>query len=165
MKLMQSAGAVQLSQRWAQLGSRERRMVAVAAALVGVALVWLLVLAPALRTLQQAPQQHAQLDAQLERMQQMSQQAKALQAMPKLGYDDALKALQASVAQHLGAGSGVSANAERVSVTLKAVKPEALAQWLVQARNNARAAVTEMRLTQTPSGWDGVVVLALPARQ
>jgi general secretion pathway protein M len=164
MKLWQSATALQLRARWAQLATRERRMVAVAAMLVGLALLWWVALGPALRTLRTAPEQHAQLDEQLGRMQQWSQQAKGLQAMPKLGYDEALKALQTSVTQHLGAGSSVNASAERVSVTLKAVKPEALAQWLVQARSNARAAVTDMRLTQTTSGWDGVVVVALPAR-
>jgi general secretion pathway protein M len=164
MTRMPSPGLQGLRARWAQMAPREQRMVTIAAAVVGLALLWMLALAPALRVLRQAPQQHAELDAQLGRMQQLGVQAKSLQAMPQLGYDEALKALQASVFQHLGAGSAVNANAERVSVTLKAVKPEALAQWLVQARSNARAVVTDMRLVQTASGWDGSVVVALPAR-
>jgi len=41
----------QLRARWAALELRERRMVAIAAALVALALLWWVALAPALRTL------------------------------------------------------------------------------------------------------------------
>ncbi len=162
MKLLQTLNP--LKARWAQMASRERRMVAAALAVVGLALVWAVALAPALRVLGQSRAQHAQLDAEREQLQQLAAQAKTLQGMPKLGFDEALRALQASTAEHLGAGSQVNASGDRVSVTLKAVQPQALAQWLVQARSNARALATDMRLTQTPGGWDGVVVMALPAR-
>jgi general secretion pathway protein M len=150
--------------RWQALGGRERNLVATALGVVGLALLWWVMLAPALRVVRTAPEQHRALDAQREQMLALSAQAKAFQAQPKLGYDEALKALQASVTQQLGGAGQINVAGERVSVTLKGVRPEALAQWLVQSRSNARALATEMRLTKSASGWDGTVVLSLPAR-
>ena len=54
---------------------------------------------------------------------------------------------------------------ERVTVTLAGTPPDALAQWLGQARVNARALPGEARLTRNASGaWDGTLVLSLPPR-
>jgi general secretion pathway protein M len=150
--------------RWQALGSRERNLVAMALGVVGLALLWWVMLAPALRVVRTAPEQHRALDAQREQMLALSAQAKAFQSQPKLGYDEALKALQASVTQQLNGAGQVNVAGERVSVTLKGVRPDALAQWLVQSRSNARALATEMRLTKSAAGWDGTVVLSLPAR-
>jgi len=58
----------QLRARWAALAMRERQMVGGAIALVALALLWWIALAPALRTLAAAPAEHAQLDAQLQQM-------------------------------------------------------------------------------------------------
>ncbi|BEP63345.1 hypothetical protein GmRootV213_38990 [Variovorax sp. V213] len=58
----------QLRARWASLDLRERRMVAIAATLVVLALLWWIALAPALRTLAAARAEHARLDAQLQQM-------------------------------------------------------------------------------------------------
>ncbi len=153
-----------LRQRWQSLAARERSLVAAAAALVALALLWWVALGPALKVLRTAPEQHRALDVEREQMLALSAQAKALQASPKLGYDEALRALQSSVSQELGATAQVNVAGERVSVTLKGVRPDALAQWLVQSRTNARALATEMRLTRAGTGWDGTVVLSLPAR-
>ena len=82
----------QLQARWASLEARERRLVAICAALVGLALVWWIVLAPALKTLRQAPAEHARLDAQLQQMTTLQAQAKALQSQPRANRDEAVKA-------------------------------------------------------------------------
>ncbi|HYF43783.1 MAG TPA: type II secretion system protein M, partial [Ramlibacter sp.] len=54
---------------------------------------------------------------------------------------------------------------DRVTLTLAATPADALAQWLTQARVNARALPTEARLNHNPAGaWDGTLVLSLPPR-
>ena len=40
----------------------------------------------------------------------------------------------------------------------------ALAQWLAQLRTAARVVPTQAQLRRGAEGWDGTVVLALPAR-
>lgn len=74
-----------LAAAWQARPVRERRLVALAAGLVLLALLWWLALAPALSSLRVATTQRAQLQAQTERMQQLQRQAQALQAMPKIG--------------------------------------------------------------------------------
>lgn len=172
-----------LGARWAQLAERERRMVLVAITLVGAAMLWWLGLAPALSSLRGAEARHRQLDAQLQQMQTLQAQAKTLQAQPRLSHEEAVRALEASVKQGLGPGARLQIAGERATVTLKGVGADALAQWLTQARVNARAAPSEARLVRsasvgapTPPGisptststnaatWDGTLVLSLPPR-
>ena len=151
--------------RWAALAPREKVMVAAAAALVGLALLWWVALAPALATLRAAPEQHRSLDAQLQRMQALQAQAQALQSQPKQGYDEALRALEQTIRQRFGTTARYSIAADRVTVTLTAAAPDTLAQWLTQARVNARALPAEARLTRNAAGqWDGTLVMTLPAR-
>ena len=148
-----------LTARWAALAPREKLLVGTAAAVVAVALLWWVGLAPALQTLRSAPEQHRSLDAQLQRMQ-------ALQAQPKQGYDEALRALEQTIRQRFGTTARYSISADRVSITLTAAAPDTLAQWLTQARVNARALPAEARLTRNAAGqWDGTLVMTLPARQ
>ena len=146
-----------------------------AIAVVGVAALWWLGLAPALGSLRNAEARHQLVDAQLQQVQALQAQAKTLQAQPKLAYDDALRALESSVKQGLGPTARLQVAGERATVTLKGVSADALAQWLTQARVNARAAPTEARLVRNaavsgptpPAGaatWDGSVVMTLPAR-
>ena len=138
---------------WKELGVRERRLVGAAAALVLLALLWWVGLAPALRTLTDAPVAHAQLDVQLQQMVTLQAQARALQAQPRANRDDALRALESTVKQTLGANAqmqvaGGSAG-DGVLVTLGGVPPDSLSQWLAQARGNARAVPREVHLTRS----------------
>lgn len=162
----QSLNTVQA--RWAQLAPRERNLLSVAATVILAALVWQLLLAPSLRTLRTAPAQALALDAQLQHMQSLQAQAKALQQQAPLSYDEALRALNQATKQTLGASTPISVSAERATVTLQAVSADALALWLTQSRLNARAAPLEARLNRmaTPTGatWSGVVVMGLPQR-
>ena len=70
--------------------------------------------------------------------------------------------------QTLGANAQLTNTAERASVTLKGASADALAQWLVEARLNARSTPTEAHLvrTATPAGsvWNGVLIMSLPTR-
>ncbi len=155
----------QLQRRWAGLASRERAMVAAAVLVVATALVWMVALAPALHTLRSAEEQRRVLDAQLAQMRSLQAQAQAMQAQPKLGHDEALRQLELSVRQRLGATARLSIAGERVTLTLSGKAPDALAQRLTQARVNARALPSEARLTRNAAGlWEGTLVLTLPPR-
>jgi general secretion pathway protein M len=59
----------------------------------------------------------------------------------------------------------MSVQGDRVTITLTSTAPDALAQWLAQARANARAIPAEAHLVRNAAGmWDGNLVLTLPAR-
>lgn len=147
---------------WDKLPLRERRLLALAAAVVVLALVWAAGIAPAVRTLAAAPAQIEKLDAQLQSMLKLAAQARGLQSRPSVTRDEALRTLEASLQQRLGTTAQLSVAGERVSVTLKGAAPDVLAQWLSQARVTSRAVATQAMLTRGPSGWDGTVVLELP---
>ena len=152
-----------LHARWQQLAPREKILVAGAALLVALALGWWLAIAPALATLRSADAQHRALDAQLQHMLALQAQAKALQSLPRQSRDEALRLLEASVQQRLGTSARTVIAQERVTVTLSGTSADGLAQWLTQARVNARAVPAEARLSRNPAGlWDGTLVLNLP---
>ncbi|WP_295987755.1 type II secretion system protein GspM [uncultured Variovorax sp.] len=175
----------QLKARWATLEVRERRMVQAAVALVALALLWWIALAPALRTLSAAPAEHAQLDAQLQQMATLQARAKALQSQPRLNRDDAMRALETSVREGLGTSNAqlmATGGDGAASVSLRAAPASTVAQWLGQARGNAHAVPREVHLTRAPAAapqpaspgakdapktpqvrWDGTIVMALPA--
>ena len=77
--------------------------------------------------------------------------------------------MQESATQTLGHTPRLAIMGDRATLTLKAAPAAALAQWLQQARANARAVPTQARLTRpagSPPGsaavWDGSITLALP---
>lgn len=164
-----------LQSYWRQMKPHEKRWVLMTSVLVLAALLWSLALAPALKTLGQAPEQHRSLDAQIQAMQSMSLEAKALQNQPKLGLEEAQKALQSSVTQQFGHhpnSAQLSIAGERATLTLKNANPQELAQWLTAARVNARALPGEVKLNRSAiantgansAGWDGRLVLNLPKK-
>jgi len=154
-----------LKARWEGLGAREKMLTAAAAALIALALVWLVLLGPALGTLRSAETQRRALDEQLRQMQVLQAQAQALQAQPKQNHDDAARLLELSVRQRLGTTGRILIAGDRATVTLTGTAPDALAQWLTQARVNARALPGEARIARNAAGlWEGTLVLALPPR-
>ncbi|MFM9901014.1 MAG: type II secretion system protein GspM [Polaromonas sp.] len=172
--------------RWAALAPREQTLVSGAAAVVLLAVLWWVAMAPALKTLQNAEAQRRTLDAQLQTMQSLQVQAQALQSQPGVNHSDALRALESSVKQGLGATAQLNVVGDRATVTLRGTSADALAQWLAQARVNARALPSEARLTRTAAApvpaaapgaaaavstavaddavplWSGSLVLSLP---
>lgn len=157
--------AQQLRARWAALAPRERMLVAVAAGLVGLALLWWVALAPAIATLRSAETQHRALDAQLQQMRRLQAQAKTMQGQPRRSRQEVMRQLEASIQQQLGTSARYSIAGDRVTVTLANTPAAAVSQWLATVRSNARAIPGEARLTRNPSGaWDGTVNLTLPAR-
>lgn len=135
---------------WRSLTPKEQRLVSIAAAVVGLALLWWVALAPALRTLTTAPQEHARLDAQLQQMRALQTQARALQAQPRTERQEAIRALEASLQGGLGGQAQMQPQpGDAVGVALRQVPADALAGWLAQARANARAVPRELHLTRS----------------
>jgi general secretion pathway protein M len=157
-----------LQARWRQLAAREKTFLASVLALIVLALLWQLVLAPSLKILRTSDTQANALNAQLQHMLSLQNQASALQRQAPLSFDDALRALNLATKQTLAATAQVNVVADRANVTLQAVSAEALAQWIAQVRLNARSVPIEARLTRgtTPAGatWTGSLVMSLPQR-
>ena len=150
-----------LRDRWQALTSRERQWLLGAALLVLAALVWWLAISPALLTLRSAASQRLLLDAQLQQMQSLQAQAKALQAQPRIAADEARRLLDASV-KAFGPAAQLQLAGERAVVSFKGASADALAQWLLQVRLNVRAVPSEARLLRGANGsWDGTVTLNL----
>jgi len=157
--------AAALRSRWHGLAPREKQWVAIAVAVVAILLVWLVALGPALSTLRSAETQHRALDVQLQRMQGLGAQARAMQSQPRQNHDEALRLLELSVRERLGTTARVVIMGDRVTLTLTGTPPDALAQWLTQARTSARALPSEAHLLRNAAGlWDGTVVVTLPPR-
>ena len=155
----------ELRARWAGLAPREQALVAAAAAVVGLALLWWIALGPAIATLRSTDAQHRALDAQLQQMRRLQAQARAMQSQPRQNHEEAMRQLEAAIKQHLGASARYTIAAERVSVTVTNAPAEGLARWLTQVRSNARALPGEARLTRNAAGgWDGTLLVTLPAR-
>jgi general secretion pathway protein M len=149
---------------WRQLKISERRLILAAFWVILAALLWLFAVSPALKTIQGAPEQHRALDLKLQSMRTMAVEAKVLQSQPKLAFDDAQKALQSAVTQRFGSTAQLNLAGERATLTLKNANPQELAQWLTQARVNARALPGEAKLNRNGDGWDGTLVLNLPKK-
>jgi len=149
--------------RWAALAPREKLLVATAAGVIALGLLWMIAIGPALGTLRASDEQRAQLDAQLQRMVALRAQAQAMQSQPRQGREEALRQLELSVRQRLGTSGRMTIVGDRVTVSLTGTSADTLAQWLAQARTAARALPGEAHLTRNASGnWEGSVVLTLP---
>jgi general secretion pathway protein M len=135
--------------RWQALDVREQSMVRTAALVIGAALFWWIGIAPALNTLKEARAQQRTLAADLEKMQRLRAQAQAIQSQPKMDRAESVRALEALVKQRLGASAQLSVIGDRATVTLRNTPAGELAQWLSQARVNARAVPNEVRLTRS----------------
>lgn len=155
--------ALPLSARWQQLSPRERAAVVLAAALVAGALIWWLLLAPALTVLRQADERQARWTAQWDQVQALAAQARALRAdgTPPPPREASVRALEQAT-QALGPTARLSLQGDQATVQLNGTAPDALAQWLAQVRINARVVPTQARLQRTPTGWTGQVQLAGP---
>ncbi|MEY4653513.1 MAG: putative ral secretion pathway protein component of type secretion system [Pseudomonadota bacterium] len=161
------AGLTRLRAWWQGLPSRERLGVTATLVVLLVAVLWWVALRPAWTTLRTAPAQRQALDLQLQRMQQLQAQVTAMRAatqpLPPLGREEAQRALETEIRQHFGEAARLVAGPQGVTLTLNGVSGQALAQWLAQARIEARTLPTEAHLERQASGtWKGQMTLALP---
>ena len=147
---------------WNQRPPREKALLRGGAVLIGLALLWSVALAPALRTLRAYQTQHTAQEAQLQTMLRLQAQAQAAQALPRLSPAAAAQALQTSVTQAFGTHAELTLAGGTATVTLRGVDAAALAQWLASARTQARSAPVQARLTHAANGWNGTLQMALP---
>jgi len=153
------------STRWQRLAPRERRAVTWAAALVVATALWILAVAPAWRTLQQAPQQIARSAATLQAMRAQAGEAQDLRnraATNKPTRADALRTVDTATRQWLGATARTVAGDDRVTVTLQTATPDALAHWLNDMRLNAALYPVQAHLERTGDAdvrWQGTLLL------
>ena len=157
-----------LRDRWSGLADREKIWVWLALVVVLGAVLWFLLLAPSIATLRSADAQARTLDAQLARMRALQLDAAALQKQPVQKYDDALRALTSATNLALGATAKLTVVGDRASVALQDSSADGLAQWLTEARANAKSVPIEARLSRSlqPGAprWNGVVVMSLAPR-
>jgi general secretion pathway protein M len=163
-----------LQLRWAALAAREQRAVRAAATLVGGAMVWSVLLSPALGVLTKAQAQHAVLDSALADMAQLQLRARALQARNVMTGKEALSALQ-SAAAVLGPAAQWTVIADQATLTLKQAPADLVAQWFALSAGQAGAPMVqplEVHLQRdtlgaaaaTPASvrWSGTLVYQLP---
>ena len=157
-------------QIWQHRSVRERLLLQMAAWLIGLAVLWTLGLAPALRIWQAAPDRQTALDRQTQQMLQWQSEARRLTSPQAITRAEAVQWLQAHVSA-LGPKATLQMQGEQMQLTLEAASPEALAQWLSQAREHAHARPLQAQLQQAPANtnststgvlWQGSMVLSLP---
>jgi general secretion pathway protein M len=156
---------------WAQCDAREKALITIAAVLVALALVWLVAVAPALKTLRQFEATRAIQESQLQTVRALQAQAQTLQAQPRLSAAAASQALKAATDKAFGTQADITLSSGSATVNLRNVSPEALAQWLASVRSNAHATPLQARISRNSTGnansvtagWSGSVQLALPA--
>ena len=170
--------------RWQGLSANERLLASV---LVGLFSVWLFVsiaISPALRTLNSAERQRADVAQQVVQMRSLQQRAQELQKTKPLSRDESLRSLQ-SITPTGNPALQMTIQGDRVLVQLKNLSASQLATWLAQARSNAQALPDEVHITRSNSSggnasngvsaistssavitaWDGQIALRLPQRQ
>ncbi len=149
-----------LLQRWQGLQARERSAVGVAAAVLALYVGWAVALQPALATLREAPGRLDALEADLQRMQRLAAEARELRSATPVSAAQASLALK-SATDRLGSRGQLVIQGDRATLTLNGADADALRTWLQEARSAARARPVEMRLTQSPGGYSGTLVVAL----
>ena len=145
---------------WSALGQRDRRLLGGTALLLGLALLWMLAVQPALRTLARAPSEIDKLDTQWQSMQALAAEAQQLRAMPPVTPEQAAQALEAATAR-LGEQGKLALQGERAVLTLKDASSAGLRDWLAEVRAGARARPIEANLTRSAQGFSGTLVLSL----
>jgi general secretion pathway protein M len=147
---------------WDGATPRDRRLAGGAVALLTLALLWWVGLAPALGALNVTAQQRVLLDVQMEQMQGLQLRATSLQALPPVNTAESTRLLEASL-KPLGEQASWTIAGGRATIKLTGMPADALAQWLAQVRQNARIAPEQAHLTRNAEGaWDGTLVLTLP---
>ena len=158
-----------LSQWLAQRAPRERRLLMLAFALLALALLWWLTIAPVLQTYRASADAHAKLDTELANMQAMAAEAKRIRALPVTRAADTRTWLDASV-KKLGKAT-LSVQGTRAQINFAGASAQGLAIWLAEARTAAQLSPVQANwkrslgaATSADALWDGVIVLELPAK-
>ena len=159
---MSAAWLAPLRARWDQTSPREQAALRVAMAVLLLASLWAVALRPAWTALRSAQAQAAQVHAQYIQVLQWQAQAQALRAQATAPGGDPRALLQASIAT-LGPSARLVTLGAQLECTFQDADGAALAQWLTQARLQARTRPLEAHITQSGGRWSGRLLLQLPA--
>lgn len=150
-----------LAHKWAALAPRERLSVQAAGAVLLAFLLWTVAIAPALQVLRQAPAQHRELEARLQRMQLLKSQAEAWRTTPQQRSPRWREELGESV-RALGEAS-LSWNGNSATVRLQDCPPQALGAWLADLAPRWQMTVGQASLRADERGlWQGQITLQRP---
>jgi general secretion pathway protein M len=148
-------------QAWSKRTERERWALSLAGAVLALALLWGVGIAPALRTLHEAPRTLARLDVELEHMHGLADEAARLRQAPSIAPAQAEEALRAAT-QRLGGDTNLAVQGGRATVTLGRVPGWALSAWLSEIRAGAHARPQSAQLTLVDgTDYTGTIVLDL----
>ena len=145
---------------WQGRAARERQAMAAVGIVLALYFIWTLCIAPALRTLREAPAQLDRLDAQLQQMQRVAAESSALRSVAPVSNAQAALALKAA-SDRLGDRARLTLQGERASLALTGVDTDALRAWLQEARSGARARPVEAQLQRGPQGYSGTLSVTL----
>lgn len=159
-------------QRWRQSAllflasrdARERRMLAWAAVAIGLALIYLLLIEPALTGRAQLRKNLPGMHQQVAELQVLATQAQALSGKAAIPAAAASKeSIDASLARSGLSAQSVALSGDFIKVQLVAVPFAGVAAWLAELQTGARVAVTEANITGLAEV--GMVNAALTLRQ
>ncbi len=153
---------VEADKWWQARTARERRIVILVLALLAVLVVFSLFIQPAWRSARAAPAQLDQLDGELQQMQRIAAESRALRAVSPVSQTQAGAALKAA-SERLGDKAKLNLQGDRATLTLTGISPEALRGWLVEARSGARARPVEATLQRGAAGFTGSLTVTLGA--
>ena len=147
---------------WRARAPRERLILGTAMLVIGIAIVWLIAVQPALRSVREAPAQLDQLDTQLHDMQRLALESKALRDPVQIPPGQAASALKAAT-ERLGDAARLTVQGDRATLTVTGVSGAALRAWLGEARTAAHARAIEAQLLRNPQGYAGSVIVSFGA--
>lgn len=152
----------QLRERYRTLAPRERLLVALAAGVLLFYAVWSAAVQPALRTVREAPARLEALEAQLQDIQRLAGESRALRNATPVSAAQSGAALRAAT-ERLGGAGRIALLSDRATLTLTQVHGDALQSWLNEARTAARARVVDAQLTRNAQGYSGSIVVSFGA--
>ena len=151
-----------LVRRWHALAPRERRAVATAAAVLGLALLWLALLRPALRTVSQAPGEIEALQHQLREVRRQADELTRLKSAPAAPATeiDLHAAVEQWMLEHApGAQASVGVLPDGASLEVHAMHASTLLELARAARRDWGATLAAVQLQRGTDGFAGTVQL------
>jgi len=152
----------QMQAFWRERAPRERLILGMAMLVIGIAVVWMIAVQPALRSVREAPAQLDQLDTQLHEMQRLALESKALRDPVQIPPGQAASALKAAT-ERLGDAARLTVQGDRATLTVTGVPGSALRAWLGEARTAAHARAIDVQLLRNPQGYAGSVIVTFGA--
>lgn len=152
---------LQISRRWQAATQRERYAVMVALVLLLLTFFWMVLLAPAIKTLRTTPAQLAALDAQWLQMQAQANQVRRLAPAQTLSPTE-MNTIVDAATKRLGADAKVTWVGDRATLQFNQQTGMALSAWLNEVRAGARMRAIESSMTRQGNAYSGTIVVVPP---